>query len=395
MTPNGTLNFDVVVIGGGPAGAAAAYRCCKLGLSTALIDKSRFPRDKLCGGLITGRARRAYFDLFDADPPQDVLLRKDAAAFWHQGISLGLISDIPPLFLTMRRTFDAHLFDLAIQAGANDFSGQRIQSYDLAHGGVTLADGRTIAGQVVIGADGVNSGVAKALFGAAYDRRNIGFALETEVPKEAGRDQGPVRIDLSAAVWGYGWSFPKTHTTTVGIGGLQRYNPALKTAMNGYLEQLGHDPAALKIRGHFIPFGYFRKTPGRDAVLLCGDAAGLVDPVTGEGIAFAIESGSLAAQSAAEALHAKDPASATLHYAKSLSTIHRAITIARMIRPIMFSKHLKGPFARAFAGSTTLKNEYMRLLGGEIEYGDLGRKVLRRLPAMTLRAFKPGSRDRQ
>ncbi|QLQ19924.1 MAG: hypothetical protein HZT43_16740 [Exiguobacterium profundum] len=90
---------------------------------------------------------------------------------------------------------------------------------------MTLEDGTALSARALIGADGVNSAVAKALFGRAFDPAGIGFALETEVP---GPPAAAAELDLAAAAWGYGWAFPKAGGTTVGVGGVAGRNPDLR-----------------------------------------------------------------------------------------------------------------------------------------------------------------------
>ena len=110
-------------------------------------------------------------------------------------------------------------------------------------------------------------------------------------------------------------------------------NTDMKAVMGDYLEKLGQPCPESAYKGHFIPFGDFRKTPGQGAVLLAGDAAGLVDPITGEGIAFAMKSGQLAALAAAQSLAAGQPENAFAIYRKALKPLHRSLHWANRLRP--------------------------------------------------------------
>lgn len=387
MPDRRTRNFDVAIIGAGPAGAAAAYTCRQNGLTVALIDKSRFPRDKLCGGLFTQRSKTHFKAVFGEDPPKDVLIEKDQAQFWHNGTALGEVRDFPPLFLTMRWDLDALMFQKACAAGAADFSGRRVLDIDTKDTFIRLDDGTVLTWNILIGADGVNSMVAKQLFGKSFEHKEIGFALEVEVPIEAVTATAPVRIDFAAAQWGYGWSFPKRKTVTVGVGGLYRYNPDMKQRLTGYLSTLGVASADLRFKGHFIPFGSFRARPGAGPVLLCGDAAGLVDPLTGEGIAYALQSGRLAGETAAQVIAQGRRNRAARVYRKKLKGLHAALRTAKMIRPVIFARRTNRLFVAAFRTSQTLKADYMRLLAGEIEYQDLGLRLLKRLPKRLIMAL--------
>ncbi|WP_417525467.1 geranylgeranyl reductase family protein [Marinovum sp.] len=375
--------FDLIVIGAGPAGAAAARTAAKAGLRTALVDKARFPRDKLCGAGFTGRAARYYREIFATELPAE-FDSKSAVTLYGFGEKLGVIEDIPPVYLTMRLSLDAHLCALALDAGAEDFTGQRITELTPEAGRVTLASGLTLQAPIVIGADGVNSATARALFGRPFDPARIGFALEAEGPPLPA--DAPLRIDMGAANWGYGWSFPKSGTHTVGVGGVHSRNPDLKTIMRAYMADLGVPPGT-RIKGQYLPFGQARRRPGRDNVLLAGDAAWLVDPVTGEGIAYAMKSGEMAALAARDALARHEPDAALRLYRARLRPILTAMRHANRVRLLLYWGPFKQGFVRAVRKSGHLRYDYMRLLGGEIEYPDLMRALVRRLPSYLIRAF--------
>ena len=372
--------FDVVVIGAGPAGASAAFTAARAGLRVALVDRHRFPRDKLCGGLVTGRARTHYAEIFGHPMPFAPEDCRTTVEFHLNGHPAGTVANAPPLCGTMRREMDTMLCAQALGAGAADFTGQGLTGIDSAAQEVTLGTARIGYG-VLIGADGVNSMAARTLFRQPFERARIGFGLEIEAPGAPPPD-APVRIDLGAARWGYGWAFPKRETTTVGVGGLLLENPEMKEDMAAYCDLLGIDRAGMRIKGQFLPFGDFRSKPGRGAVLLAGDAAGLVDPITGEGIGHAMASGDLAARAAIRALVADRPADALRHYRLSLVPLHRSLRMARLLRPLLFSRAMEPTFARAFTSSTALRRDFLRLMAGDIEYGTILASVVRRLPRL-------------
>lgn len=366
-------NFDVLVLGAGPAGASAAAVAARNGLRVALIDKARFPRNKLCGGGLTGRALRYYCEAFDQPAPTIPMRRFDSVQFWAFGQDLGQIDGTPPLHLTMRHDLDADLVRRALHLGAVDYTGQQPLHINPQTGQIDLT-GQSLTGQVIIAADGVNSPLARQIFGSAFDREQIGFALEIEYPDP----DTSLRIDFGAARWGYGWQFPKQAGTTIGLGGVMRRNPDMRAELNAYLQTLGI-PQGTKVQGQFLPFGAFRNHPFRHRVMFAGDAAGLVDPITGEGIAYAIRSGHMAALTALSQRHGSDQALGR-DYLRRLAPIHRAIRQARMIRPLLFQDRFQSGFVRAFRASQTLRQEYLRLLNGDIEYPGLTRALARRLP---------------
>lgn len=384
---------DVIVIGAGPAGAAAALTAARTGLSVALIDRRSFPRDKLCGGGLTGRCIAAAERLLGHPLPDSLAERRGSFEFRAHGAPLGRVEGVPPIHLTTRREFDAYLQRSAIAAGAEDWSGRKPTAIDPARCRVTLEDGEALEGRLIVGADGVASSTARALFGRAYDPARVGFAMEVEAPPEPGAPDW-VRIDFGAAEWGYGWQFPKSESATIGVGGLHARNPQMRAALERYLQDLGVDPAAQRVKGAFLPFGAFRRVPGRGRVLLAGDAAGLVDPVTGEGLAHAIDSGRMAAEAAAAALADGRAEAALPLYRDSLRPIHRALRYARALRLVIYASPLRAGFIRAFRTSRTLRDEYLRMLGGEREYDEIAAALLRRLPRHLARSLGSAARAR-
>lgn len=379
--PPAPRTFDILIVGAGPAGSAAAVTARREGLTVALIDKARFPRDKLCGGLFTGRSAALYRQIFGLEVDPALFEPRQDISFHAHGAQLGPVQRAPTLYLTMRRDMDAHLLDLARAAGAADFTGRRVSRIDITAPGVTLADGTHLTSRIMIGADGVNSIVARALFGRSFDPARIGFALELEAPPTPG---APIlQIDFTAMRWGYGWRFPKTRSTTVGVGGLSRENPHMQAGLAAY--QRPADGASPTVKGHHLPFGDYRRVPGAGRVLLAGDAAGLVDPVTGEGIAYAMQSGAAAADAAVWALQHQRPGIALAAYRRAVAPIHRSLRMAIWLRPLIMSARTQTMFHSAFARSSVLKAAYLRLLAGELEHSDLFWLVLRRLPGAVLR----------
>lgn len=370
--------FDLVVIGSGPGGSATAMTGRKLGLTVAIVDKATFPRDKLCGGLFTGRSEKAMRRIFGLEVTPDRFVTSQHMRFSAKGEVLAEITDAPPVHLTMRRDLDAMLHAHAVEAGAVPYLGNPLSEIDFDANEVTLRDDTKISFKALIGADSVNSMVARLLFGRPFNPDTIGFGLEVETPQTNSRD-GAVEVDFEAANWGYGWSFPKHKTVTVGVGGINTQNADMKAAMRAYVDQTQADPE-LKYKGQYIPFGDYRKSPGRGNVLLVGDAAGLVDPVTGEGIALAMESGDYAARAVYEALQANEPATALDRYLALLKPIHRGLDQAKQWRLVMFPKLMQSSFKKAFRQGGSLQRKYLDLLAGEVEYSDLRTAFLKRIP---------------
>jgi len=376
--------FDLIVIGSGPAGSAAATTARALGLSVAIVDKALFPRDKLCGGLFTGRSEKAMKLVFGLEITEDMFVTSDHMRFLANGEVLADIPDAPPVHLTMRRDFDAMLHNHAIAQGAKAYLGTPIT--EIADNTITLRGGDVLEFRALIGADGVNSFVARHLFGRPFDPETIGFGLEIETPLTETRDNA-VEVDFDAAHWGYGWSFPKKKTTTIGVGGINSRNSDMKANMAAYVDLTDSDDT-LKYKGQYLPFGDFKKRPGNGNILLAGDAAGLVDPITGEGIALAMESGDYAARAVHKALQTQSPDSAIDLYMEGIKPIHRSLGQAKIWWMIMFPDATQGYFKKAFKRGNSLQRQYLQLLAGELDYHDIRGALVRRIPKLGWRLIK-------
>ncbi|TLG78136.1 geranylgeranyl reductase family protein [Methylocystis sp. B8] len=369
-----TYAYDVAVVGGGPAGSAAAFTLANAGVSVCLIDKSKFPRNKLCGGLITLRSKGIFEQVFHRQWDENLFTSSRDVHFISNGRPLASLHNYSTLYFTMRFDFDAYLLGLAESVGCKMYLGNAVSVIEFERRRLQLSDGSTIEFAHLIGADGVNSLCAKYLFGRSFDPRTIGFGLEVEVPRNSlpQRDNS-VDIDFGITRWGYGWVFPKQKTFTVGVGGIHDSNTSMKGSLDQFLCQHGISAESLHVKGQFIPFGDFRQRPGRDRDLLCGDAAGFVDPITGEGIAYAMQSGHAAAQAILEARKSGKPEIALDVYLRHLVPIFSSLKMANYWKWLIFPTFLRRTFDWAFSDASTLQRGYMDILAGELEYRELPR----------------------
>lgn len=364
---------DLVVMGGGPAGSSAARMAAARGLSVVLVDKAAFPRDKLCGGLLSGRTAAQIRAVF-GQPMQGALFqfRQDFMFSWKNKPFTQGVSEIP-LHLTMRRDFDLWLLDQARAAGVAVHEAERGADPGLDRRVLRLTSGEEIGWRALIGADGVNSAVAKALFGAAFDRASIGFTLEAEIPYDQslrGDDQ-PIQVDFGGIPWGYAWSFPKRRTVTLGLGAVESRAGDFKARMAALMKAHVKDPSAIHVKGHFIPFGNFRAVPGRDRVILAGDAAGLVDPLTGEGIAYAMESGAWAANSVADWLAGSEAGDLPLRYAEGLSRMHASLHASNRLAATMHARFVPSVLKQRLISEPRIQRKFFAILGGAAESSDV------------------------
>jgi geranylgeranyl reductase family protein len=263
-------HFDVLVVGGGPAGSTTAYRLADAGASVLLVDKATFPRDKPCGGGITTRALRQC----PVDPTPVVEEEVDVVELrFRYSDAVERRSAQPVVHMTQRRRLDAFLLDAARGRGVEVREG-------------TTIDVATAPADVVVGADGANGTTARA-FGLGTGIVH-GVAYEGNVPYGVVSRERYARravVELADIPGGYGWVFAKGDHVNVGVGAWQAEGPRIREHLARVCAAHGLDPAELQgLRGHRLPL----RRPGTpiagERALLVGDAAGLIDPVSGDGM---------------------------------------------------------------------------------------------------------------
>jgi geranylgeranyl reductase family protein len=297
METLGTQNrFDVAVVGGGPGGATAARRLAQEGFRVILFEKEQLPRQKICAGgiiptVLRGLPRQA----------ERAIEKQCTRAEIHivdQNLHFLVSRNVPIVSMTMRSRFDHALVDAAEEAGAYVVPGCKVLDFRENSDGLDVHTVRGVfSTRFLVGADGALSIVArKAGFeGPGY----FVPALEAEVQVDAnlfGRFESAVRFDFAIVSKGYGWVFPKKDHLSIGVGQMRKGKNHLDSGFGKYLRHLGIEESLVSSKkGFVIPTMPRRDAFARGRALLVGDAAGLADPVTGEGVSAAIESGELAA----------------------------------------------------------------------------------------------------
>ena len=313
--------YDCLVVGAGPAGAAAAVLLADHGASVALVDAARFPRAKSCAGWLNARAVRDF-------PFLDAVRRKVRAAPFRR-----LLFHSPDLqatacyssrshlgYIVSRKKFDAALVRLAADAGAKTFLGRKVVAVQAAERDVTLtlASGRRLVGRLLVGADGAAGIVARSLgLRDHWENHQVVACLAKDVPltkkQLADGFQGAIHVALGfGGASGYAWAFPGAGAVNVGIGVRATEAGCLPSLYDAWVQglrdkrMLPKGANAAKPSAAVIPAGAaieFDNHVGK-RTLLVGDAGGFAAAATGEGIYPAIWSASIAARSILEALAA-------------------------------------------------------------------------------------------
>jgi geranylgeranyl reductase family protein len=288
--------FDVLVVGAGPAGSATAMHLARGGAGVLLADKAHFPRDKPCGGGLTGRAlRHAPCDV--GPVVEHVVDRMVVRAAY--GSKVAKVSPRTLIRMTQRRRLDQHLVEQAVAAGVEFRDGAAVGDVEVREDAVEASvDGTRVAAAFLVGADGANGVVARAIGVDAGIVR--GVALEGNVSWDAlvrHSYEETAWVELGVVPGGYGWVFPKGDHANLGVGGWMSEGPKLRAHLDRLAREHRVDPARLEsVRGHRLPMRKLGTPAALGRVLLVGDAAGLVDPLSGDGIYEAFVSARLAAE---------------------------------------------------------------------------------------------------
>ena len=289
----------MLVVGAGPAGSATALHLARSGACVLLVDKARFPRDKPCGGGLTGRALRQV--PCDVEPVVERVVRRMVMRVGYRG-TLSRGGTEPLIAMTQRRWLDLHLAEQAAAAGADFRDGVAVVDLEVDNAGVSARVGEShVRAAFLVGADGANGVVARASgLGEGIVR---GVALEGNVPwstLERGAYESSAWVELGVVPGGYGWVFPKGDHANLGVGGWMGEGPRLRDHLERLASAHEVDPAELTdVRGHRLPMRELGAPAARGRTLLVGDAAGLVDPLSGDGMYEAFVSARVAAEAIA------------------------------------------------------------------------------------------------
>lgn len=280
--------YDTIIIGSGPSGSTLARKLSKDGYKVLLIEKHSLPRYKACGGGITSRCYK-LLDLDIRNYIEDITYK--ILFIFDNNKSICLKTDKPIIYQIDRIKFDKYLVDKAVECGCKVHDDERfLDFYKTDKGIVVKTDKSEYEAKVLVGADGINSNVA---YKANLKNGNKGIALEAEVYTEKENieeKKGEVIVDFSVIKCGYGWIFPKSDRLSIGVGTFLNKSADIKEKLNNLLtKNMISNNAEIKVYGHQLSFpdgneGIYNS----DKIILIGDATGLADPFTGEGIYNAI-----------------------------------------------------------------------------------------------------------
>lgn len=304
------MDCDVLVVGAGPGGSSAASKLAKNGLKTIIIDKKDFPRVKPCGNLISGYC----LSLLDEKIPDEIIRCNINSATVEYKHKVKIDFENPIGVFVERYDFDNHLLKCAISNGAEFLAKSKVDKIEKKEEKTvtTLQSGEKICSKFVVGADGATGATSRYVRKNKYKKWEQCLAFYCEIPRKhfmtdfSSLEEG-IYVDVKTMIGGYAWFFSEGPILNVGLGSSLLLSKGLRKKFDSYIQDRLLDKQ-IKFCGkaHPLPIGGIPRTVAKDGVLLIGDAAGSIDPVSGEGIGFAVHSGQLAASAIMEGkLHEK------------------------------------------------------------------------------------------
>lgn len=331
MAAHAPERVGVLVIGAGPAGCSAAIAAARRGACVVLVERHRIPRYKVCGGGLIGLSLSAL--------PAGFCLPERVEASSHQlaahpqafaatltrslGHAVTRASEQGLFPMVMRDEFDGALAAFAQECGVEVRAGVSVESVTQSeHGVLVQTRSGSVVADALVGADGSTSRVARHV-GTRHARVDLGLEAEIAVPGDVGASwQGRVLLDFGTIRGGYAWIFPKGSRLTVGAIAARGRADEQRAYLNHVIALHGLDRFPVEREGgHLTRCREVDSPLGDGRILLAGDAAGLLEPWTREGISFALRSGSLAGAVAADIANGTaSPATAQSTYAAAVST---------------------------------------------------------------------------
>lgn len=316
--------YDVIIIGCGPAGAAAAKILKNNNINYCIIEKNKFPREKLCGGALSSKTQNLLSELgFDIKKNKKREIKEVVFAAKNIKYSMELINKI---VMIDRAEFDYN--NLKELDKKNIFYEENIINVE---NNILTTNKDKYKFKYIIFADGVN-GYSRRLI----SNRKFGLCIEYNVNTKTDN----AILDFCAIESGYGWIFPKEKHTTIGIGEFNDKKVDYQNLLTSFAKKYNFDIEKNKVKGYFIPIfskDIFKKSVIDNKYILIGDSASLVDQVSGEGIYYALASGKIAAESIVYCLNNNDMIKKI--YFKNTKNIYKDLKKRKFLSKLLYSKY--------------------------------------------------------
>lgn len=355
--------YTVIIIGGGPTGAMCGIELQKAGVSTCIIDRAVFPRDKLCGGLLTKKTLDLLGKSCQEIPPEEFVIDKtDSVKLYYRNEKVIEFTSRIPFYFTDRKILDHVLIKHYQKLGGTVYENTKISLEKIDNEFNTLKlNNESLRYEVLVGAYGCGNLFTRWI---SKDPRYT-FCIEGKVGKDP--TEKNIEIYFGLIRRGYGWNFPKKDHLAIGIGG-ENDKRNVRDVFNAFIREVTPKDV-FSIHGAPVPSGRlvnFKKL--RSNLLLVGDAAGFIDPITGEGIYYALLSGKVAADSILQATRAEDPHYRDIYLA-NIRKIRKNITYAYFLKAILYNSFVLKHFMHFIRKHHSFALFYIEEIVSQYKYG--------------------------
>jgi len=375
--------YDLIIIGGGPSGSSAGRVAGQSGLKTLLFEKEIFPRYKPCGGAFSEQAM-SYLDF---QIPGNIQERNIYGARVHYG---GQVIEKHKEYristLVTRSVLDNYLIGKAEETGIEIIMGEKVLDFKEENDYVELCSGNNVyRAKYLIIAEG-SAGKLKYKIRKKDKKDEFGLCIVTEIKEDSrvidNYIHNAIDIYFGVAKHGYGWIFPHDNYFSAGIGGLVQDLPNPKKAMLDFLAANGFK-GKYKLKGHLIPAGGIKRNIISRRVILSGDAAGFVDSFYGEGIAYAIRSGQLAAETVSRIIIQNNKKNLIKEYPiRCQNEFGNNLKYSLILSKLMH--RFPDIFFKIFAGNEDVIDKYLEIPSSKRSYKSYLQWLILRLPKYLL-----------
>ncbi|MFW9832356.1 MAG: NAD(P)/FAD-dependent oxidoreductase [Candidatus Thorarchaeota archaeon] len=397
--------YDLTVVGGGPAGATCARLAAKAGLDVVLLEKEHHPREKPCGGALGPRT----IQNLDIDISPLVEQTFNTAVIHTPESILSLTSEQLIGHIVTRSEFDAYLLQKAENAGVEVIQDTEVVGIEQLRSAVrALVVGDSYKSHILVGADGVNGIIARELgIRTKWAPEQIALCIQATIQLSVGEVESVMmrnKIDNSPAIelffgivpWGYAWCFPKRDGFNIGVGCRMDKQEALQKTWHRFVSRIREEKGieldeSSKISYRLPLGGKLDRLIGRRGMLV-GDAAGLVSPLTGEGISYAIQSGILAAKIASETIETKAPLHVKEYDNQLKKTVGRELADTRWLAGILHRSYKHTDLLFQIASEDPVMRKYFTNVVARIAtFSEYRTKIVKRmLTRHTMKALRLG-----
>ena len=361
--------YDSIVVGAGPAGTAAATKLAQAGARVLVLEKHRLPRYKACAGAVSGRAASLLTADFSS-AVEDTIHKVKVRWADSEAQVAEYTSETPIAYLVMRSRFAQLLAEQAVGAGATIQDAEAVKTIELEPKAVKVHTTRSkYQAASLIGADGALGVIARQADLFMPKSSGVALEIEAKVPADQlAQWHNTVLVSYGIPRHGYAWLFPKSQHLSLGMGTFSPRRHEFVTHFSDFTDSLGISWKRQDIKAHPIPLGGGNRRFCRPRLLLAGDAAGLADPLSGEGIAHALHSGSLAADSVLTALDTGDFSMSDYQIAVE-KRINSDLRVAKQLSTTFYT--LPKVFFHLLRSNSEILRWYFELVQGHRSYQDV------------------------